>query len=202
MRVTPETRERTRADLLEAASALFAETGLDAATTRELARRARVAAGTVFNYFESKEALAAAVLSRSLEAAWAERERERRPGESVEEALFALVATELRHLAPHRAWVAELVETGLSPLRRGADAGMAALRAAHLERAGQVLRQGDLRPADDVALHLYWTLYLGVLSFWSHDASERQAATLALLDRSIRLFVRAQREDEPAEFQP
>jgi AcrR family transcriptional regulator len=93
MRVTPETRERTKADLLEAAAALFAEVGLGAATTRELARRAHVAAGTVFNYFESKEALAAAVLARALESAWAERERERRAGESVEEALFALVAT-------------------------------------------------------------------------------------------------------------
>lgn len=202
MRVTPETRERTRQDLLETGAALFAEVGFGAATTRELARRARVAAGTVFNYFASKEALAAAVLARALESAWAERERERRAQESVEEALFALVATELRHLAPHRAWVAELVETGLSPLRRGADEGVAALRAAHLERVADALRRAGLQPADEVALHLYWTLYLGVLSFWSHDASAHQAATLALLDRSIQLYCRAQREDEPAEVQP
>jgi AcrR family transcriptional regulator len=199
MRVTPETRERTRQELLLAASALFAELGFASATTRELARRAGVAAGTVFNYFQSKEALAAAVLSSALTAAWEERERERRAQESAEEALFALVATELRHLAPHRAWVAELVESGLSPLRRGADEGVAALRAAHLERVEDTLRRAGLRAPDEVALHLYWTLYLGVLSFWSHDASERQSATLALLDRSIRLYCRAQREDEPAE---
>jgi AcrR family transcriptional regulator len=199
MRVTPETRERTRQELLQAASALFAELGFASATTRELARRAGVAAGTVFNYFQSKEALAAAVLSSALTAAWEERERERRAQESAEEALFALVATELRHLAPHRAWVAELVESGLSPLRRGADEGVAALRAAHLERVEDTLRRAGLRAPDEVALHLYWTLYLGVLSFWSHDASERQSATLALLDRSIRLYCRAQREDEPAE---
>lgn len=202
MRVTPETRERTRAELLQTGAELFAEVGFGAATTRELARRARVAAGTVFNYFASKEALAAAVLASALAEAWEERERERRAGESAGESLFALVATELRHLAPHRAWVAELVESGLSPLRRGADEGVAALRAAHLARVEDELRRGGLRAPDEVALHLYWTLYLGVLSFWSHDASERQSATLALLDRSMRLFVRAQREDEPAEVQP
>lgn len=199
MRVTPETRERTRLELLRAGADLFAEAGFAAATTRALARRARVAAGTVFNYFPSKEALAAAVLAGSLAAAWEERERERRAGESAEEALFALVATELRHLAPHRSWVAELVESGLSPLRRGADEGVSALRAAHLERVEDTLRRAGLRAPDEVALHLYWTLYLGVLSFWSHDASERQSATLALLDRSIQLFCRAQREDEPLE---
>lgn len=199
MRVTPQTRERTRRDLLEAGAELFAEVGFAAATTRELARRARVAAGTVFNYFASKEALAAAVLARSLDDAWAERDRERRAQESAEEALFALVATELRHLAPHRAWVAELVEGGLSPLRRDADEGVALLRVAHLERVEDALRRAGLRPPDEVALHLYWTLYLGVLSFWSHDASEHQSATLALLDRSIQLYCRAQREDEPTE---
>ena len=198
MRVTPETRERTRLDLLEAGTALFAEVGFGAATTRELARRARVAAGTVFNYFPSKEALAAAVLAGALDAAFAEREGDRREGESLEEALFALVATELRHLAPHRAWVAELVETGLSPLRRGPDEGVAALRAAHLARVEEAVRGAGQRQPDEVGLHLYWTLYLGVLSFWSHDASEHQTATLALLDRSIQLFCRAERENEPA----
>ena len=199
MRVTPETRERTRQDLLESGTTLFAEVGFGAATTRELARRAGVAAGTVFNYFASKEALAAAVLEGALRGAWGEREAERRVDETAEEALFALVAAELRHLAPHRAWVAEVVESGLSPLRRGADEGVAALRTAHLERVTDALREAGLSAPGEIALHLYWTLYLGVLSFWSHDASEHDAATLALLDRSIQLFVRALREDEPTE---
>ncbi|HVS19147.1 MAG TPA: TetR/AcrR family transcriptional regulator [Planctomycetota bacterium] len=199
MRVTPETRERTRRDLLQAGTELFAEVGFGAATTRELARRAQVGVGTLFNYFASKEALAAAVLERSLRDAWDEREAEQRSDESAEEALFALVAAELRHLTPHRAWVAEVVESGLSPLRRGADEGVAALRSAHLERVQDALRQAGLAAPGEVSLHLYWTLYLGVLSFWSHDASEHDAATLALLDRSIQLFCRALREDEPTE---
>jgi hypothetical protein len=95
--------------------------------------------------------------------------------------------------------VAEVVESGLSPLRQGADAGVAALRAAHLERVQDALRESGLAAPGEVGLHLYWTLYLGVLSFWSHDESEHDAATLALLDRSIQLFCRALREDEPAE---
>src|SRR5262245_1444027 len=118
MRVSPQTREKTRQNLLKVGAALLAEEGFAAPTTREMARRAGVAAGTVFNYFPTKEALAAAVLTRTLGAAWEERERDRRAGVSAEESLFALVATELRHLGPHRRWVAEVVESGLSPLRR------------------------------------------------------------------------------------
>jgi len=199
MRVTPETRERTRLDLLQAGADLFAEVGFGIATTRELARRAHVAAGTVFNYFASKEALAAAVLERSLRRAWEEREAEQRQDETDEEALFALVAAELRHLAPHRTWVAEVVESGISPLRRDTDVGVAALRTAHLERVQEALRSAGCTAPGEVSLHLYWTLYLGVLSFWSRDTSEHDAATLALLDRSIQLYCRALREDEPTE---
>ena len=46
----------------------------------------------------------------------------------------------------------------------------------------------------DAFAHLE-TLYLGVLAFWSRDGSERESATLALLDRSVRLFCRALDEE-------
>jgi hypothetical protein len=39
-----------------------------------------------------------------------------------------------------------------------------------------------------VAMHLYWTLYLGILSFWTQDQSPNQEDTLVLLDQSMRLF--------------
>ncbi len=35
---------------------------------------------------------------------------------------------------------------------------------------------------------MYWTLYLGVLAYWARDESANQTDTLALLDRSTRLF--------------
>jgi len=40
-----------------------------------------------------------------------------------------------------------------------------------------------------VAVHLYWTLYLGVLAFWSNDKSPNQEDSWVLLDQSMRLFV-------------
>lgn len=199
MRVSPETRERTRGDLLRAAERLFAEQGFAAATTRAIARAAGVAAGTVFNYFPTKEALAAALLAQGYAEAWAERDAAERTNELLEESLFALVAAELRHLAPRRAWAAEVVGAGLSPLRRGADADATDLRVAHLERVLTLVRAAGLREPGDLTLHLYWTLYLGVLGFWTHDESEHQEATLAFLDRSMNLFSRALREDESPE---
>ena len=44
-------------------------------------------------------------------------------------------------------------------------------------------------PMSTLTVQLYWTLYLGVFSFWAADESPHQEDTLALLDQSLKLFV-------------
>lgn len=55
-------QSRNRKALIRAASAVMTEKGVDSATMLEIAERADVGAGTVYNYFKSKEELAVAVL--------------------------------------------------------------------------------------------------------------------------------------------
>lgn len=199
MRVTREARIETRKRLLQAARAEFTASGFNAATTRDIARRARVAAGTLFNYFSDKEALGAALLAQASEAAEAEFDAKRREGEALEETLFAWVAILLRHLLPFRPWAREVLETG-SGLLRGERNSPAAegerFRIEHLERVQAWLSERGRTNELAIDLHLYWTLFLGVVEFWSTDMSRNQEATLALLDRSMGLFARGLEEDE------
>ena len=50
-------------------------------------------------------------------------------------------------------------------------------------------RHGHSTAPSPTALQLYWTLYTGILAFWSTDASPRQEDTLALIDDSLSMFV-------------
>lgn len=59
---TERKQARTRTHLLEAGYAVMSERGVDAATIAEITERADVGFGTFYNYFDSKEALAAEVL--------------------------------------------------------------------------------------------------------------------------------------------
>ena len=193
MRVTQETREKTRQSLIEAARERFQAVGFGPATTRDIARGAGIATGTLFNYFPSKEALGMAILVEGVAAAEEELDGSRRADEGLEEALFAFVATQLRHLRPHRGWLREVLDAGASPVRSGeADAGF---RTRQLERVERWLVEAGMTDDGLLTLHLYWTLYLGVLDFWTRDETNHQEATLALLDRSMGLFVRGLRED-------
>jgi TetR/AcrR family fatty acid metabolism transcriptional regulator len=53
-----------RNQILDAAARLFAERGFHRTTTRDIAEAADVSEGTLYNYFESKDALLLAILAR------------------------------------------------------------------------------------------------------------------------------------------
>lgn len=64
--LTPRAAE-TRGRILDAAEAVFAKRGFDAATTREIAALSQTNVATAYSYFASKEALYAAVIQRAIE---------------------------------------------------------------------------------------------------------------------------------------
>jgi AcrR family transcriptional regulator len=57
MRQTPQTEEDTRTKILQAALQLFAKRGYEGTTTKDLAKSAGVAEGTLFRHFHSKKAI-------------------------------------------------------------------------------------------------------------------------------------------------
>lgn len=56
-----------RAHVLDAARRVFAEKGIEGASIREIAREAGYTAGALYSYFDSKEAIYAALLAESLD---------------------------------------------------------------------------------------------------------------------------------------
>lgn len=61
-----------RAHVLDAARRVFAERGVEGASIREIAREAGYTAGALYSYFDSKEAIYAALLAESLDRLQAE----------------------------------------------------------------------------------------------------------------------------------
>lgn len=60
-------REQTRARLLDAARALFAERGVEAVGLHEITQRADLGTGTLYNHFASKDAVVEALTAESIE---------------------------------------------------------------------------------------------------------------------------------------
>jgi AcrR family transcriptional regulator len=66
--VTAQVKQATQDAIKAAARRLFARDGIEGTSTRDLAVAAKIGAGTLFNYFSSKEALAITLVAEELEA--------------------------------------------------------------------------------------------------------------------------------------
>jgi len=89
------TRERIRA----AASELFAKRGYSAATMRQIARRAHVGLGTLFNYAQDKRDLVFLIFNEELNAVTDVALAAPRPGQALDEQLAAVFRVHYRWLA-------------------------------------------------------------------------------------------------------
>jgi len=191
MRITAKAREEVRERILSAGKSLFHRKGFAGTTTRDISRAAAIAVGTLFNYFPNKESLGMSILAEALERGRSRFLGEDRGIPTLEEALFAHVASELREMRPHRSFVGPVLETAMSPFgpSQVSSEGEKA-RQDHLATVAEmIIDRFGLDAATSVTLQLYWSLYLGVLAFWSRDDSPHQEDTLAMLDQATRLFV-------------
>jgi len=198
MRVTADSKVATRERILKVAARQLLKRGWERTTTRAIARSSGIAAGTLFNYFPSKESLAAEIVIRALRAATEEADRERTAQQTLEEDLFSFIWTGLRHLRPYREFLRPAIDTLLSPLARSApDHPGEPIRHHHLQGVEAILSKHQLAPAASaVWVQLYWALYLGVLAHWTADDSRNQVQTQVVLDQSVNLLavsLRAQR---------
>jgi AcrR family transcriptional regulator len=90
-----QTRDRIRA----AAADLFTRHGYGAATMRQIARRAHVGLGTLFNYAEDKRDLVFLIFNEELNATTDVALAAPRPGQPLAEQLLAVFAVHYRWLA-------------------------------------------------------------------------------------------------------
>jgi AcrR family transcriptional regulator len=192
-RTREQSKEATKARIVTAALDLFERQGFERTTTKEIARRARVAEGTVFNYFETKEDIALHFFELEVEHAIATvRSNEELRSAPLEERLFALLEAQFEYLAPYESFIGAAFLRALRPASKlGFSVDAMALRGRYLAFVQELI--DDALPIRHRAWHVsmfgphaFWIFYVGVLLFWLGDSSPGKEATLAFVDRALR----------------
>src|ERR1051326_4967410 len=119
-RTPPGTRdakkEATRRRIVDAALALFEAKGFEHTTTKAIAKRAKIAEGTVFNYFPTKDDIALYFFELEVDHAIdAVRKNAKLKNAPLEERLFALVQQQLEYLAPYERFISAALVQALKP---------------------------------------------------------------------------------------
>jgi len=189
-----QNKEAIRKRIVSAALSLFQTNGFDATTTKAIARKAKIAEGTVFNYFKSKEDIAHYFFEEEVDHAIAQiRDNPRLKKAPLEEKLFALVHSQLEFLTPHERFIGAAF---IHALRPASPLGIFSHRAQALRHRYigfvQELFEESLPKQNSLtwlAPDVFWIFYLGVLLYWQNDPSPGKQNTLAFLDRSLNIGV-------------
>ena len=145
-------KEAVQKRIVDAALALFQSKGFDQTTTRQIARKAKLAEGTIFNYFETKEDVALHFFELEVDHAIATvRTSARLRRAPLEEKLFALIEAQLEFLAPYEKFIGAAFVHALRPTSKIAFSMQALdLRNRYIAFVQELLQESESVPSGSV----------------------------------------------------
>ena len=189
-----ENKEKTKKAILTAALKLFAEKGFYNTSTRAISRKAGIAEGTLFNYFETKEDLALYFFEREMDEVieWYEGNR-RMKRAALHEKLFAIIHHSLERLEAYEEFIGAVYLRALAPSSK-----LSPWRLQNQERELRYLRfirdilaeaesEDRLPPLGNFGAYAFHLFHLAIITYWLQDPSRDKEQTLALLDRCLKL---------------
>jgi AcrR family transcriptional regulator len=183
--------EATRERLYRTALRLIHERGYDAATLREVARRAGVSVALLYRYFPNKRAVVLALydeLSETLER----QASMGMPGGRWRDRFDEALSLSLGVLAPHRVTLRALapliVSDGPDGIFSAATAFSRRRVQATFERAVTAAADAPRAALAPALGRLLYLGHLGVILWWLLDRSPSQRATTALLEAIRRIL--------------
>jgi AcrR family transcriptional regulator len=189
-----ENKENTKRAILAAALELFARKGFYRTTTKAISKKAGIAEGTLFNYFQTKEDLALYFFEQEQAAIiqWYDRDS-RIKRASLAEKLFAIIQRFLDRLAPYEEFIGAVYLRALAPAStlspwslQSQERNLRYLQfirgiLAQAEAAGEIPRVGDF------GAYAFGLFHSAMITYWLQDCSRGKEQTLALLDRCLKL---------------
>jgi TetR/AcrR family fatty acid metabolism transcriptional regulator len=178
--------------ILDAAEAIFAERGFHGARIQDIAARARIAVGTVYNHFAQKDDVLAALLEERTEELLTQLRASRDDPKTFRGRLQAGVGRLLSYVERHRAFFAVANEHGLFAGSAAPGARSTAWRLHHVEKFRAVFRalveegiaSGDLEPigGDALARFLGGTIRAFLLSSLAEQNADVSAHAATIVD--------------------
>src|SRR5438876_1423473 len=194
-------KEKTKQAILKSALELFAAKGFYATTTKAISRKAKIAEGTLFNYFETKEDLALYFFEQQLAQIidWY-RHNKRVQQAALPEKLFAIIHRLLERLGPYEEFIGAVYLRALQPSSRLHPLSLSAqeqnLRYLRFIREvlAEAAAEGEIPNLGDLGAYGFALFHLAIITYWLQDRSAGKENTLALLDRCLKLATHALRK--------
>ena len=185
--------EQTRALILNTALDLLQEHGYEKTTMRAIAKKAGVSLGNAYHYFDTKEHLIQAFYHRTHQEHLAATVPALAQHADMKNRLLAVLRLKISTLEPYHEFAGVLFKTAAdprSPLNPFAHESEQ-VRRDSIKLFEDLVADTKARMPPDLRAelpYLLWLYHMGVILFWIHDSSPKQARTFRLIDRTVDLI--------------
>lgn len=188
--------EQTRRRILVAALQLFQERGFEETTMREVARKAGLATGAAYYYFQSKEELVKAFYDETQKQIQELSEKPLQQTRDLRDRLKTILDLKVQQILPYRHLLNVLFRDAANPQSPISPFGeeTRAIRDESIDLFRKVMEGSNLQIPSDLSPHLprlLWLYHMGIILFLIHDSSPGQIRTKRLIEKSLDLIVMA-----------
>lgn len=187
--------EQTKRTILETAMELFLKEGYEAATMREIAKRARISPGATYYYFPSKEHIIQHYYEETNREQLASAQEALATEKSLQGRLAGVIRAQMKAAQPYHPIARVLFKTAADPTHPISpfSAESKELRDEHIGLFADLINHsstslaGVPRKFRDRLPELLWVYKMAVILYWIHDRSPEQEKTFRLIDISAGL---------------
>ena len=112
-------KENKREHILKAAIELFTKKGFEMTNVESIARKAKIAKGTFYNFFEKKEDVLLYFLDREIVKSGVEIERNMGSAKTIAEQLQLVIPAYIKHIFPNKEFTKVLIRERISKIGTG-----------------------------------------------------------------------------------
>jgi AcrR family transcriptional regulator len=189
-----ENRERTKQQILKAALELFSKKGFYNTTTKQISDKAKIAEGTLFNYFRTKEDLALYFFEQEVEELirWYDEQTELKDA-AVAEKLFAIIYRHLDRMSPYEEFIGAVYLRALQPVSKLSPLSLQSqsVNLRYLNFIRGILAEAEddekMPRLGDIGAYGFGLFHMTMVTYWLQDKSPGKEKTLALLDRTLKV---------------
>lgn len=191
--------KETKAKIKNAALEIFREKGYEATTMRLIANKARVALGTIYIYYESKDDLILEYYTDIQETLHEKLKREVFPPgtlpkndkikkEPLSELVSLFFTMQIEAMKNDKIFLSGLAGSAATPQNRLSvfSATSYSIRKAHIRVLSEIVEQSKEKLDPQLKSKLpdmLWFIHMGFIFYWIHDQSEGSKKTYQLLQK-------------------
>ena len=184
-------KENTREQILQAAIGLFAGKGFEQTTVESITRKAKIAKGTFYNFFEKKEDVLLYFLDKEISKSGEEIERKIGERKTFAGQIELLITTYIKHIFSNREFSKVLLKERVVKIGTGHNKNELNLMRTLSQLIESAQQRNEIRRSLDPRqmAEMIFALYTMYVIYWTNGFFKTKKECVARITELIHLFL-------------